>query len=67
MREIRTYGSEGGAAQANAPSLPLSGIRLAKILAAVARRLHAHPQCLIPPHSLMRLPPPPPGGDVTCT
>jgi len=25
MREIRTYGSEGGGAQANAPSLPLSG------------------------------------------
>jgi len=23
MREIRTYGSEGGAAQTNAPSLPL--------------------------------------------
>ena len=24
MREIRTYGSEGGEAQTNAPSLPLS-------------------------------------------
>ena len=27
MREIRTYGSEGGAAQANAPFLPLSAVR----------------------------------------
>ncbi len=26
MREIRTYGSEGGAAQANAPFLPLSAV-----------------------------------------
>jgi hypothetical protein len=26
MREIRTSGSEGGAAQVNAPSLPLSGM-----------------------------------------
>lgn len=29
MREIRTYGSEGGAAQANAPFLPLSAVRKA--------------------------------------
>ena len=28
MREIRTYGSEGGAAQANAPFLPLSAVVL---------------------------------------
>ena len=28
MREIRTYGSEGGEAETNRPSLPLSGPRL---------------------------------------
>ena len=34
MREIRLYGSEGGAAQLNAPSLPLScaGIGFGKSL-----------------------------------
>ena len=42
MREIRLYGSEGGAAQLNAPSLPLSssgtslvsGLRLSAVRAA---------------------------------
>ena len=28
MRENRTYGSEGGAAQSNAPFLPLYGMHL---------------------------------------
>jgi len=42
MRENRTYGSEGGAAELNRPSLPLSGnpvspLALTVILAANSR------------------------------